>query len=106
MTISDRRWAKAYKKGLVPLLGTVEGWAQVAPPTAEGSNWTASDPDAVLFQRSPSRIGDDLRSIWAAAGRSDLTPLASVAQELADRIAKQPLDDGRGDLSPDVYAMH
>ena len=65
MTISGRRWAKAHRKTMAPIADSIVSWSDVAPTTAEGSNWVASDPDAVLFERDPSRIAADLRAIYA-----------------------------------------
>lgn len=106
MTISGRRWAKIHKKTMAPLVEATGSWDEVAPATAKGSNWVASDPSAILFDRDPAHLAADLRAIWAAAGRTTLEPLAAVVQDLAGRFADEPLDDGGGDLSADVYAMH
>lgn len=106
MTISRRRWAKAHKKTMVPIADSIASWNDVGPDTAPDSNWVASDADAVLFGRDPARIGADLRAIWAGTGRASLEPLADVAQDIAARLAAEPLDDGGGELSADVYAMH
>ena len=57
---------------MVPMIDAIASWDTVAPETATGSNWVASDPDAVLFDRDPARLAADLRAIWASAGRTTL----------------------------------